>query len=556
MNFADISKTVLNPKGRFFQTFIISLCCFFLTIFFEINNTVFKGPESSAINYWYYYLILAIVFIALSIFIICFFTYPLDKNSKLLIVSFTLLTIGLLYWFHVLVPVLHHTEQSDNKILMVALISRLFSVIGFLFLALAKEKQGKVFLRRIPAFISIVTILLVYMLLSFTRFDKYFFIESEGFTIIGTIVLLFVSMAYLYIIYRSLFEYKKKNDSLYKLLSISFILMFFSTVSIISIKQTYDMKNLLSHFYQLLSYITLFNVFYTHGIKKSYTLLTHTQDELNGYLMELDELVDKRTTELRCINEKLLADQEIARGMQLSMLPVGLPKNEYVSFASGYIPAERLSGDFYNVFKIDETRFGICIGDVSGHGISAAMLSIFTFQKMQSLLEEAGGEGMAIPSLVLKHLYESFNSANFNEDMYIVMLYGVFDSQTGIFSYASGGLNTIPLRIRPDGSIQEQDNDGFAICKLGNLIKPKFVNHQILLFPGDKLVLYTDGLIDAKNSLNEKYTIQRLKKIITRQYKWGANRLTEAIVKDVENFADRKMADDVTILAIDVLPPF
>lgn len=298
------------------------------------------------------------------------------------------------------------------------------------------------------------------------------------------------------------------------------------------------------------------SVFYLHGINRAYVLLFQTKKELNGYLSEMDKLVDKRTTELRLINAKLMADQKIAREMQLSMLPTSLPKNDYVTFSSGYIPADNLSGDFYNVFKIDEIRFGICIGDVSGHGVSAAMLSIFTFQKMQSLMEETDGEGMAIPSQVLKHLYESFNAANFNDDMYIVMIYGVFNIQTGIFSYASGGLNTTPLRIRPDGSIQELDNDGFAICKLGELLKPKFVNYQILLFPGDKLVLYTDGLTDARNNMDDQYSLKRLKNMILRHYKWGADHLTKSIVQDVKNYTGDKPADDITILAIDVLPPF
>jgi sigma-B regulation protein RsbU (phosphoserine phosphatase) len=272
---------------------------------------------------------------------------------------------------------------------------------------------------------------------------------------------------------------------------------------------------------------------------------------------EMDKLVDQRTNELRCMNEKLMADQEIARGMQLAMLPASLPGNDYVAFSSFYIPAENLSGDFYNVFKIDEFRFGIYIGDVSGHGISAAMLSIFIFQKMQSLMEEKGGEGMTIPSVVLKHLYDSLNSANFNENMYVVMLYGVFDSQTGIFSYASGGLNTLPLRIRPDGSIQELDNDGFAICKLGELIKPKFINHQILLFPGDKLLIYTDGLIDARSRDDSlPYSVERLKNAIEHNYKWGLKQLLESIKQDVQSYSTDKSPDDITLMAVDVLPPF
>ncbi|MCX7773950.1 MAG: SpoIIE family protein phosphatase, partial [Clostridia bacterium] len=382
------------------------------------------------------------------------------------------------------------------------------------------------------------------------------FEENKGLTALGVVLSTAISLMYVLNLFRSMKAYAKTEDTLYKSLGCAFLLMFFSQISMMTMTRTYDVNSVLSHVYQFGAFILLFNVFYLHGIQRPYILLSKAKEELKCCLEELDSLVDKRTTELRCINEKLLADQEIARGMQLSMLPVSLPKNEFVSFASGYVPAEKLSGDFYNVFKIDDIRFGVCIGDVSGHGVSAAMLSIFTFQKMQSLMEETGADGMAIPSVVLKHLYASFNAANFNEDMYIVMLYGVFNSETGIFSYASGGLNTMPLRVRPDGSMQELDNDGFAICKMGDLLKPKFVNHQVLLFPGDKLVLYTDGLVDARNQNNQSYSVQGLKNTILKHYKWGAEQMTEAVVKDIKAFTQGKPADDITILTIDVLPPF
>jgi sigma-B regulation protein RsbU (phosphoserine phosphatase) len=183
------------------------------------------------------------------------------------------------------------------------------------------------------------------------------------------------------------------------------------------------------------------------------------------------------------------------------------------------------------------------------------MLTVFTFQKIQSLLEELGVAGMGIPSVVLKHLYDSFNAANFSEELYIVMLYGVYNVDTGIFSYASGGLNTTPLRLRPDGSIQELDSDGYAICKLGDLLKPKFVNHQIMLFPGDKLILYTDGLVEAVDANHQPYSKERLKEIISKNRKWNAERLTEIVMEDVRQYT-HVVQDDVTVLILDVLRPF
>jgi sigma-B regulation protein RsbU (phosphoserine phosphatase) len=306
---------------------------------------------------------------------------------------------------------------------------------------------------------------------------------------------------------------------------------------------------------KLVSFLLFFNIFYIQGIRRPYVLLSKAKEELNEYAYELDRLVDKRTYELRQVNKRLMADLEVARGIQQAMLPEVLPQNEFVSFVSGYLPAENLSGDFYNVIKIDESHYGVYIGDVSGHGVSAAMLTVFTFQKIMSLVDEIGKEGMTIPAMVLKHLYNSFNAANFSEELYIVLIYGVYNIDTGIFSYASGGLNTSPLRLRPDGSIQELETEGFAICKLGDLITPKFSNRQVMLFPGDKLIIYTDGLVEAVNPEKQPYSKERLKDLISKHRKWNASRMTEIILEDVKQYSEH-IKDDVTILTIDVLRPF
>ena len=108
-----------------------------------------------------------------------------------------------------------------------------------------------------------------------------------------------------------------------------------------------------------------------------------------------------------------------------------------------------------------------------------------------------------------------------------MLIYGVYNIDTGIFSYASGGLNTSPLRLRPDRSIQELDSEGFAICKLGDFISPKFSNRQVMLFPGDKLILYTDGLVETLNRDKQPYSKERLKDLISRHRKWNANQMTQ-----------------------------
>lgn len=558
MNLVEIRKSFFTAKGRFFQIFITLVVSIVFYLLLVITDSTLNIQEIIPVNrvcnriFEIYLLIVSV-----SIFLVSYFTYPQTKNNNFLIAGFTFLAGGIFYWIIIMGhPLSESVLDCPKKTLLIWTIIRLINGICFSILFSLRSETSIVIKRRYLFLGTAIISVSGYIFINSPFVKPEMFFSENGLTIVSFILTTFICLLYIYTFSHTIRVFSKTNDIVYKVLSSSFLLMFFSEFTLLNMKYINDLRSLFSQLFLTVSYSLLFYAFYIYSIRRPYFLLTKAKEELNGYLSELDKLVDQRTNELRAINEKLMADQEIARGMQLSMLPSGMPENEYVSFASGYIPADNLSGDFYNVLKIDDYHFGICIGDVSGHGVSAAMLSIFTFQKMQSLMEETGREGMTIPSMVLKHLYESFNSANFNDDMYIVMLYGVFNTQSGILSYASGGLNTTPLRIRPDGSIQELDNDGFAICKLGELLKPKFVNHQVLLFPGDKLVLYTDGLVDARNSEGEEYSISRLKKIILKNNKWGAERISEALIRDVKKFTGEKFADDITFLVLDVLPPF
>jgi len=107
-----------------------------------------------------------------------------------------------------------------------------------------------------------------------------------------------------------------------------------------------------------------------------------------------------------------------------------------------------VSGDFCNVFKIDNDNIGFYIGDVSGHGVPAAMLTIFLNQTVKTLLEMETNELNKIsPAMVLENIYRSFNSTNFDENVYIVMIYAVYNRHTQVLTYSSAGLNVSPILI-------------------------------------------------------------------------------------------------------------
>ena len=551
MNSADFRGSLKQFKSPFFEIFVFIVCIILVMItkdFFYISNASILCH-----NFITFFNIVLSAKIAL----ISFYTYPIISNNRFLfsgvIFLFTVI-LDLPRVFNLTSGTLINPDHNISLSLSARLVSSIVFALVFSKVSDDKKeyKKGKILFIYLPLFIfSLIFIWIIF----YYELKFGVFIEAQGITLLGKLFVLLTIALNLYsiwCIYKQCFQ----NGFLYRRLFCIFLFMIFSSIALNNIKSIYDLSHILSNTFLTASYLLITSLYYFYGIKRPHMLLLQAKEERNKYIKELDELVEKRTVELRTINEKLLVDQEIARRIQFSMLPKTLPKNDYASFSSCYVPADNLSGDFYNVFKIDDVRFGICIGDVSGHGVSAAMLTIFIFQKLQSLMEEQGGEGMAIPSVVLSHLYDSLNASNFDENMYAVMVYGVFNSETGIFSYSSGGLNTVPLRVRPDGSIQELDNSGFAICKLGNFYKPRFVNNQILLFPNDKLILYTDGLVEARNSKNEEYSLQRLKHLIREEYKWGVEHLTEAISTDVQEFIGQKPSDDITLLILDVLPPF
>ena len=545
---------------RYKEIFYVLVFCAALNIILGLlelsQNTHFLVTNLFSWHSWFEYLSIIVAF---SIFLISFYTYYQNTNLRLIIAGFMFLVVGIFDGLSLLTNTDMHEYTGVGEAFgnsnVYWFMSMLVNAVGFLIMVSVPEnekyKVKRIWILGISFSVVFSLSLIVYLN---GELDTYI-MSADGLKGAGKIFVAAIALIYAYNVYRSAKYFKKSADPLYKTLTCAFIIMFFNQVIILNMTSQFDIRILLSHILKFFAFLLFFNVFYIHGIRRPYILLSKAKEEMNEYTYELDKLVDKRTHELRQVNKRLMADLDVAKGIQRSMLPTVLPQNEFVSFVSGYVPAENLSGDFYNVFKIDDTRYGVYVGDVSGHGVSAAMLTIFTFQKIQSLMEETGEEGMSIPSMVLKHLYDSFNAANFSEELYIVLLYGVFNIDTGIFSYASGGLNTAPLRLRPDGSIQELDSDGFAIIKLGDLFKPKFSNHQIMLFPGDKLIIYTDGLIESVDQSKVPYSKERLKELISKHRKWNARHLTDKIIEDVTHYSEH-IKDDVTVLTIDVLRPF
>ena len=133
-----------------------------------------------------------------------------------------------------------------------------------------------------------------------------------------------------------------------------------------------------------------------------------------------------------------------------------------------------------------------------------------------------------------------FNQTNFSDEMYMVLLYAIYNTKTRKLIYASGGLNATPILIKQGGKVKELDNVGFAICKLAEEIIPDYKDIELKLDKGDKILFYTDGLVEARNSKGSFYSQKTLVKLLSNSFK-DINSLSDSIIRNFHSLKDLKM---------------
>jgi serine phosphatase RsbU (regulator of sigma subunit) len=262
-------------------------------------------------------------------------------------------------------------------------------------------------------------------------------------------------------------------------------------------------------------------------------------DELRGKIKELEaaqaELVQK---------ERLERELELARQVQQSMLPREFPQVPGYVFAARNETARQVGGDFYDVIWLDDDRFGLIIGDVSGKGMPAALYMALT---RSLLLAESRRERSprAVLNSVNQILMELGDSGHF-----VSVFYGVVEQAARRLSYARAG-HDYPLLLR-DGLIQPLRGAGTVL----GLLEPQELQlseEQVALTPGDRLVLYTDGLTDVMAGDGEIFDLGRLKVLLQTHADLPLSELCSATFESLATFqGEGEQFDDMTLLVMEV----
>ncbi|RMI25810.1 MAG: hypothetical protein D6681_01295, partial [Calditrichaeota bacterium] len=250
-----------------------------------------------------------------------------------------------------------------------------------------------------------------------------------------------------------------------------------------------------------------------------------------------------RVHRLELEKQRIEQQLEAAKVIQQSFMPEHLPESPEGLFqvAAGSIAAVSVGGDFYDVLEPIPQTLGIAIGDVSGKGIPAAL---FMARMVSDFRMRAMGEDD--PARLLGQLNEVLCQRS-RRGMFVTFFYGILHLRSGEFLFADAG--HLPfLRISPDGKTEWISSSRGV--PLGVSPNYPFQSHTLKLTPGDTLTLITDGIVEARNSEGEMYSMERVEQCLSQLQPTAPDTLNH-LMEDVHQFTGKApQHDDLTALVL------
>lgn len=254
------------------------------------------------------------------------------------------------------------------------------------------------------------------------------------------------------------------------------------------------------------------------------------------------ETLTRRNTELEKIVQA--EDQELARAreIQQGLLPATIPQVPGMQVAGLWEPARIVGGDYFDIIRLPDNKLALCIADVVGKSVSAALLMASVQATLRAFVSDA-----ASPSWLCGRV-NSVLCANIATGKFVTLFYGVLDADCRTLRYTNAG-HLPPVLVRKSGSIEQLASGG---ALLGVFPDWTYDESVVQLNPGDRIVLFTDGITEAGAPDGEEFGEERLAELmLSLRYKSAAD-LTAQILTTVKRFCTSPLHDDATLIAITV----
>jgi serine phosphatase RsbU (regulator of sigma subunit) len=236
---------------------------------------------------------------------------------------------------------------------------------------------------------------------------------------------------------------------------------------------------------------------------------------------------------------------EMARQVQLSILPKEIPHLSGLEIAARYLPMTSVAGDFYDFLVVDDKHLGILIADVTGHGLPSALIA--------SMLQNALAwqcPYAADPGQVLAGLNRAVTGKF--ERHFVTAAYLFVDMENSILKYAGAAHPPLLLWQAKLGRATELSENGLM---LGPFADATYASISFPLEQGDRIVLFTDGLIEVENSSAEDFGVERVKQILESKHNLRPARFVDALLYGLSGWSEKAIgssqSDDITLLVID-----
>ena len=273
----------------------------------------------------------------------------------------------------------------------------------------------------------------------------------------------------------------------------------------------------------------------------------HILDSL-GFAAFLVSLLYVAVQRIFASEHRLLAiesELEIARQLQFSILPTSIPEVSNMRIAASYLPMTAVAGDFYEFLPVDQHRAGFLIADVSGHGVPAALIASMIKVAAQSVTAWAND-----PAEVLRRLGTILSGQL--RGQFVSAAYLWVDTESCQARYSAAGHPPLLCWRAADGALTRIESNGLLF---GVRTDADYPVRDIPLGPGDRFLLYTDGVVEPENASGESFGDRRLEQIMREDRSRPASELSERLLAGVRAWQPASMTqqDDITLVVIDVL---
>jgi serine phosphatase RsbU (regulator of sigma subunit) len=244
--------------------------------------------------------------------------------------------------------------------------------------------------------------------------------------------------------------------------------------------------------------------------------------------------------------ERMEEELSIARDLQTSMLPATCPEIEGFEIAATSIQAREVGGDFFDFIEMGEGKVGLVIGDVTGKSVSGALV----MSASRSVFRMLSEEGLTVGEIMIRANRRT--KKDIKSGMFVALLYAVIDARDQILSLSSAG-QTQPIYFSAEtgeARLVETEGDTFP---LGILENADYEETRVQLAQGDKVVFYTDGIVEAMNEQEEIFGFDRLLEVVRGARSMTADLLLKEILDSVNVFVDdAPQHDDLTVIIVSV----